>query len=37
LEREGDVIEVTVMLSEDDPWPTLRYLIFPPDDLGAAS
>jgi hypothetical protein len=37
LELEGDVIEVTVMLSEDDPWPTLRYLILPPDDLGAAS
>ena len=37
MELDGDVIEVTVMLSENDPWPTLRYLIFPPGDLGAGS
>jgi len=28
LVREGDVVEVTVQASGDDPWPTLRYLIF---------
>jgi hypothetical protein len=28
LEREGDTIEVTVTASGDDPWPTIRYLIF---------
>jgi hypothetical protein len=28
LTRDGDVIEVGVTPSGDDPWPTIRYLIF---------
>jgi hypothetical protein len=36
LERDGQVIEVTVTPSGDDPWPLIRYLIFPnqPRELG---
>ena len=29
LEHHGDVIEVEVTVSADDPWPTIKYLIFP--------
>ena len=28
LSRDGDVIQVEVTPSGDDPWPTVRYLIF---------
>jgi len=28
LVREADVVEVQVTVSGDDPWPTIKYLIF---------
>ncbi len=29
LNRDGSVIEVSVSPSGDDPWPIIRYLVFP--------